>query len=209
MIRAALLALLLAIALGTVHLLRPDSGEVDLPANPAAPIALIDHAHHPLTPTDPIVERLRRRGVLVALANSWNPRMVRRARLLIVPPSFAPLTANQIEQITVLMKEGGVVLVAGGPSKSQLAWLADFGVRISTRPLGNGTGQPPTADFSEGWALELSGRARALVRLRRQPVVAETPVGKGRLVVIADPRLLALSNERNAQFLERVVGLVR
>jgi hypothetical protein len=126
-------------------------------------------------------------------------------RLVIIDNPAGPLSEHVADRLTAYVRDGGSVLVACGHDRAGnvAALLRVAGIRVTNRTLAGLPEDPGIAygvawrapRFVEPWALEAErAGARSLVRIGEADVVMSADVGRGRFLVVGDPRFLQNSN---------------
>lgn len=146
---------------------------------------------------------IHRSGFLPFVGSLRHDGLAEHASLLVIAGPQAALGRREADGIVDWVRAGGTCLI--GASYDEAANVAPIldaaGVRVSGVVLGPCTGvwrdsasSVQWASFLEAWGLEVAeGRAKPVVTVDGQPVVASAAVGRGRVVVVADSRFLSNS----------------
>lgn len=173
--------------------------------------------------TDGLTINLMRRGFLPFLTRegeTLQPLQRLPKRLVLIEP-LMPIPKREADEILRWLQEGGKAMVFFSPTggRNLRYLLQPLGVSVDAIPLGQGgaseTGmQLPKPYLADAWALQLnSDKHTVLVRKDGFPVATFASIGKGSLILFADPRW-ALNqslesfyqhDEANVQFFKALV----
>jgi len=175
-------------------------------------LAILDYSHQPNASKHSAMDNglhgvginLMRHGELPIAMNEWDPKMLERARYVVLNAPRRPITGGECRDLTRFMERGGAVIVGCGyldsPACREL--LEPLGCQIGAVPLGRffdrqAFGQP--VSFMCAWGLEkVPTNAKILCTYectyegtyRKWPLMAAVPWGKGQLVLIGDSEFL-------------------
>lgn len=167
-------------------------------------LALIDFSHHPLASKHSAMDNglhgvainLLRHGKLPVATNHQDPHLLDCARLVVLNAPRKAIRGHERRELMRFMERGGTVVLGCGylDAAGSKPLLDPLGLRIGSTPLGRffdreAYGRP--VSFMSAWALEkVPADAKVLCASAEWPLMAEVPVGKGRLVLIGDSEFL-------------------
>lgn len=168
-------------------------------------LALIDFSHQPYASKHSstgaglhgVSINLLRYGLLPVTMNEWDPGMLERARYLILNAPRRPLTAADRKRITRFMENGGTVILGCGYQHAAASrqLLEPLGIAIGGIPLGRFFDKPAfqqPVSFMCAWEIAAKPPEAAVLCAYddQRPLMIALPVGKGKLIVIADSEFL-------------------
>jgi hypothetical protein len=185
---------------------------------------------------------LMRNGFLPLRLREWTADKLDRAGLLVLIAPARPFTSEELATVRRFAEEGGIVLCMVGAEESRpiATLLADFQLNVPPSPIGTGEDirEPePFGAFIQtygdskdasgtvvlyaAWPMEIEkGAATTYLywadSTHDAPVIAGVPVGKGKVIVIADTNfavnlnLKTSGNEssENAKFWDWLLPLI-
>lgn len=172
--------------------------------------AIVDFTHHPEasrhgnmpTGLNGVSLSLMRRGLLPIEPPTWQPDVLDATACIVFNAPRRPFSAAARRALNRYMEEGGTVILACGFPHYEVSrpLLEPLGLRVRGVPLGRFFDRQAFGgriSFFNAWPIEISPASDATVLCAyddAQPLIVAAPVGRGRLVLIADSEFLQNRN---------------
>lgn len=171
-------------------------------------IAIIDASHVPKPPlelfeddaTGGIYTALFREGFFPVVMRQHRSDYLENSNLLVYIAPAKPFSSSELADIHAHLHQGGTVLfsISAREYENVRGVLELAGIEMVNQPLGDIAIESEFGElqFVDAWPIRLSPEKNNTIYAQWQDyvVAAQTRVGQGRLIVVADPRFLSDEN---------------
>jgi hypothetical protein len=145
-------------------------------------------------PTSLLVEA-RRQGLVPWVTSLDQAPITSLPKVIVLAAPRRPLSKTEWDILKGWIEEGAtMVLTVAGDVPPAAAVAAEVGLTVGPSPLGRIAVELPDEailQFHSAWPLVLGPGWTPMVQYRKLPVIAQRPLGRGRIVVIGDEGLAA------------------